>query len=69
MVVDIVETDSKDFFSINVFCRQRPALGQCLAAFAAAFPVAFLEHQMNKFNSFSVYNSRSAKARKGTVEL
>ncbi|XP_056888735.1 ryanodine receptor 2 isoform X2 [Takifugu flavidus] len=46
--------------------RQRPALGQCLAAFSAAFPVAFLEHHMNKFNSFSIYNSRSAKARKAS---
>lgn len=57
----------KGFFPLNIFCRQRPALGQCLAAFSAAFPVAFLEHHMNKFNSFSVYNSRSMKSRKGTI--
>ncbi|XP_075890924.1 ryanodine receptor 2 isoform X2 [Nelusetta ayraudi] len=43
--------------------RQRPALGKCLAAFSAAFPVAFLEHQINRFNSFSIYNSRGAKDR------
>uniref|UniRef100_A0A668AN21 Uncharacterized protein n=1 Tax=Myripristis murdjan TaxID=586833 RepID=A0A668AN21_9TELE len=41
--------------------RQRPALGECLAAFAAAFPVAFLEPQLNKFNSFSIYNSKATK--------
>lgn len=46
-------------------CRQRPALGKCLAAFSAAFPVAFLEHQINRFNSFSIYNSRGAKDRAG----
>ncbi|XP_030255117.1 ryanodine receptor 2 isoform X5 [Sparus aurata] len=43
--------------------RQRPALGKCLAAFSAAFPVAFLEHHINKFNSFSIYNSKGAKDR------
>lgn len=48
-------------------CRQRPALGKCLAAFSAAFPVAFLEHQINRFNSFSIYNSRGAKDRAGAV--
>ncbi|XP_035526010.1 ryanodine receptor 2-like [Morone saxatilis] len=43
--------------------RQRPALGKCLAAFSAAFPVAFLECHINKFNSFSIYNSKGAKKR------
>ncbi|KAM9837412.1 LOW QUALITY PROTEIN: ryanodine receptor 2 [Aulostomus maculatus] len=43
--------------------RQRPALGKCLAAFSAAFPVAFLEPHINKFNSFSIYNSKGAKDR------
>uniref|UniRef100_A0A8D0DC73 Ryanodine receptor 2 n=1 Tax=Sander lucioperca TaxID=283035 RepID=A0A8D0DC73_SANLU len=43
--------------------RQRPALGQCLAAFSAAFPVAFLEPHINKFNSFSIYNSKGTKDR------
>uniref|UniRef100_A0AAZ1Y3U1 Ryanodine receptor 2 n=1 Tax=Oreochromis aureus TaxID=47969 RepID=A0AAZ1Y3U1_OREAU len=43
--------------------RQRPAMGKCLAAFAAAFPVAFLEPHMNKFNSFSIYNSKGSKDR------
>lgn len=45
--------------------RQRPALGKCLAAFSAAFPVAFLERQINRFNSFSIYNIRGAKDRAG----
>ncbi|KAM7371308.1 hypothetical protein PAMP_010790 [Pampus punctatissimus] len=43
--------------------RQRPALGKCLAAFSAAFPVAFLEPHINKFNIFSIYNSKAAKDR------
>ncbi|RVE55485.1 hypothetical protein OJAV_G00235810 [Oryzias javanicus] len=43
--------------------RQRPALGKCLAAFSAAFPVAFLEAHINKFNSFSVYNSKGSSDR------
>ncbi|XP_034425492.1 ryanodine receptor 2 isoform X10 [Hippoglossus hippoglossus] len=43
--------------------RQRPALGKCLAAFSAAFPVAFLEPHINKFNSFSIYNSKGTKGR------
>ncbi|XP_018521997.1 ryanodine receptor 2 isoform X1 [Lates calcarifer] len=43
--------------------RQRPALGKCLAAFSAAFPVAFLEPHINKFNSFSIYNSKGTKDR------
>ncbi|KAF3854125.1 hypothetical protein F7725_014813 [Dissostichus mawsoni] len=45
--------------------RQRPALGKCLAAFSAAFPVAFLEPHTNKFNSFSIFNSKGAKDRAG----
>uniref|UniRef100_A0A3B4Y787 Ryanodine receptor 2 n=1 Tax=Seriola lalandi dorsalis TaxID=1841481 RepID=A0A3B4Y787_SERLL len=43
--------------------RQRPALGKCLAAFSAAFPVAFLEPHINKFNSFSIYNIKGTKDR------
>uniref|UniRef100_A0A3Q2W3J5 Ryanodine receptor 2 n=1 Tax=Haplochromis burtoni TaxID=8153 RepID=A0A3Q2W3J5_HAPBU len=49
--------------SLCFFSRQRPAMGKCLAAFAAAFPVAFLEPHMNKFNSFSIYNSKGSKDR------
>lgn len=36
--------------------RNRPAIGSCLGAFAATFPVAFLEPMMNKQNPFSIHN-------------
>lgn len=49
--------------------RQRPALGKCLAAFSAAFPVAFLEPHINKFNSFSVYNSKGSSDRAGLSNM
>lgn len=34
--------------------KHRPALGQCLGAFASTFPVAFLEAEFNHNNKFSV---------------
>uniref|UniRef100_A0A915B3X3 Ryanodine receptor n=2 Tax=Parascaris TaxID=6254 RepID=A0A915B3X3_PARUN len=34
--------------------KHRPGLGQCLSAFAASFPVAFLEAHFNKHNKYSV---------------
>uniref|UniRef100_A0A9J2Q184 Uncharacterized protein n=1 Tax=Ascaris lumbricoides TaxID=6252 RepID=A0A9J2Q184_ASCLU len=34
--------------------KHRPGLGQCLSAFAACFPVAFLEAHFNKYNKYSV---------------
>ncbi|KAM8876872.1 ryanodine receptor 2 isoform 3-T3 [Synchiropus picturatus] len=43
--------------------RQRPALGKCLAAFSVAFPVAFLEPHINKFNGFSIFNNKGVKDR------
>ncbi|XP_071656899.1 ryanodine receptor 1 isoform X4 [Patagioenas fasciata] len=43
--------------------RQRPALGECLARLAAAFPVAFLEPELNEFNPCSVYSTKSARER------
>ncbi|EMP27125.1 Ryanodine receptor 2 [Chelonia mydas] len=43
--------------------RQRSALGECLAAFAGAFPVAFLETHLNKHNTYSIYNTKSARDR------
>ncbi|KAM8814823.1 ryanodine receptor 2 isoform 1-T1 [Rhynchonycteris naso] len=43
--------------------RQRSALGECLAAFAGAFPVAFLETHLNKHNSYSIYNTKSSRER------
>ncbi|XP_047465590.1 ryanodine receptor 2 isoform X3 [Mugil cephalus] len=47
--------------------RHRPGIGKCLAAFSAAFPVAFLEPHMNKFNNFSIYNSKASLDRAGQV--
>ncbi|KAK1794494.1 hypothetical protein P4O66_011363, partial [Electrophorus voltai] len=43
--------------------RQRPALGECLAAFSGAFPVAFLEPHLNKYNSYSIYNTKCSRDR------
>uniref|UniRef100_A0A7M4FJ88 Ryanodine receptor 2 n=1 Tax=Crocodylus porosus TaxID=8502 RepID=A0A7M4FJ88_CROPO len=43
--------------------RQRSALGECLAAFAGAFPVAFLETHLNKHNTYSIYNTKCARDR------
>ncbi|MGH0140034.1 UNVERIFIED_CONTAM: hypothetical protein FKN15_010015 [Acipenser sinensis] len=43
--------------------RQRPALGECLARLAAAFPVAYLEPHLNEYNMFSVYNTKTPRER------
>ncbi|KAL1264893.1 hypothetical protein QQF64_005248, partial [Cirrhinus molitorella] len=43
--------------------RQRPALGECLAAFSGAFPVAFLEPSLNRHNTYSIYNCKSSRER------
>ncbi|NWT64449.1 RYR2 protein, partial [Prunella himalayana] len=43
--------------------RQRSALGECLAAFSGAFPVAFLETHLNKHNVYSIYNTKNARDR------
>uniref|UniRef100_A0A8D0E9V2 Ryanodine receptor 2 n=1 Tax=Salvator merianae TaxID=96440 RepID=A0A8D0E9V2_SALMN len=45
--------------------RQRSALGECLAAFAGAFPVAFLETHLNHHNMYSIYNTKTARDRSG----
>uniref|UniRef100_A0A8B9SCG5 Ryanodine receptor 2 n=1 Tax=Apteryx owenii TaxID=8824 RepID=A0A8B9SCG5_APTOW len=45
--------------------RQRSALGECLAAFSGAFPVAFLETHLNKHNTYSIYNTKNARDRAG----
>uniref|UniRef100_A0A670XZ75 Ryanodine receptor 2 n=1 Tax=Pseudonaja textilis TaxID=8673 RepID=A0A670XZ75_PSETE len=42
--------------------RQRSALGECLAAFAGAFPVAFLETDLNSHNIYSIYNTKTTRA-------
>ncbi|KAJ8044966.1 Ryanodine receptor 2 [Holothuria leucospilota] len=41
--------------------RFRPAIGECLAAFAGAFPVAFLEPHLNKNNPNSVLGQYEVK--------
>ncbi|XP_056627769.1 ryanodine receptor 2 isoform X3 [Triplophysa dalaica] len=43
--------------------RHRPALGECLAAFSGAFPVAFLEPGLNRHNTHSIYNSKASRER------
>uniref|UniRef100_A0A915NNR9 Band 7 domain-containing protein n=1 Tax=Meloidogyne floridensis TaxID=298350 RepID=A0A915NNR9_9BILA len=45
--------------------RHRAALGQCLGAFAATFPVAFLENEFNSSNKLSVL----AKSREQSVQV
>lgn len=40
--------------SIIVVRRHRPALGECIAAFAACFPVAFLEPKYDISNRYSI---------------
>uniref|UniRef100_A0A803U0V5 Ryanodine receptor 2 n=1 Tax=Anolis carolinensis TaxID=28377 RepID=A0A803U0V5_ANOCA len=47
--------------------RQRSALGECLAAFAGAFPVAFLETHLNNHNTYSIYNTKTTKDRAGIL--
>uniref|UniRef100_A0A803VFA3 Ryanodine receptor 2 n=1 Tax=Ficedula albicollis TaxID=59894 RepID=A0A803VFA3_FICAL len=39
------------------------SLGECLAAFSGAFPVAFLETHLNKHNIYSIYNTKNARDR------
>lgn len=46
-----------------LLCRQRPALGECLAHLAAAMPVAYLEPHLNEFNAFSVYTTKTPRER------
>ena len=45
--------------------KHRAALGQCLGAFAACFPVAFLESEFNQNNKLSVL----AKSRDQSVQV
>uniref|UniRef100_A0A6I8NPW3 Ryanodine receptor 3 n=1 Tax=Ornithorhynchus anatinus TaxID=9258 RepID=A0A6I8NPW3_ORNAN len=46
--------------------RQRPALGECLAALAAAIPVAFLEPALDHHNPLSVFNAKTPRERAST---
>ncbi|XP_051763722.1 ryanodine receptor 1 [Ctenopharyngodon idella] len=43
--------------------RHRPALGECLAHLAAAMPVAYLEPNLNEYNAFSVYTTKTPRER------
>ncbi|XP_046719892.1 ryanodine receptor 1-like isoform X1 [Silurus meridionalis] len=43
--------------------KLRPALGECLAHLAAAMPVAYLEPQLNEFNAYSVYTTKTPRER------
>ena len=52
---DLTLDKSRKFIKIALD-RNRPAIGTCLGAFAATFPVAFLEPPMNKQNPFSIHN-------------
>ncbi|XP_033625850.1 ryanodine receptor 2-like [Asterias rubens] len=51
--------------------RHRPAIGELLAAFAGAFPVAFLEPHLNKHNGSSLLGQLELKGanREGAEEL
>ena len=48
--------DSGKTFMKKEIDRHRPAIGNCLGAFAATFPVAYLENLMNKNNPWSIHN-------------
>ena len=54
---DVIET-MEDLLEKN-----RSAFGECLAALANCFPVAFLEPRLNRYNTVSVYNALSIKDR------
>uniref|UniRef100_A0A8C4QC96 Ryanodine receptor 2b (cardiac) n=1 Tax=Eptatretus burgeri TaxID=7764 RepID=A0A8C4QC96_EPTBU len=43
--------------------RQRPAIGECLSSLASAFPVAFLERHLNKYNPHSAFNLKTQQER------
>ena len=43
--------------------KNRASFGECLAALANCFPVAFLEPKLNQYNPVSVYNALSIKDR------
>ncbi|XP_043197981.1 ryanodine receptor-like isoform X5 [Amphibalanus amphitrite] len=52
--------------------RHRPSLGTCLGAFAACFPVAFLEPDLNKYNQYSIHGrlqERSLEAQEVMARL
>ncbi|BFZ07812.1 hypothetical protein BsWGS_10847 [Bradybaena similaris] len=48
--------------------RHRPALGECVGAFAGCFPVAFLEPEKNKFNKYSILFGLEGKISEHSLE-
>ncbi|XP_035212318.1 ryanodine receptor-like isoform X2 [Stegodyphus dumicola] len=50
-----VELSNSRKFIKTEMGRHRPALGNCLGAFAGTFPVAFLEPMLNKHNQYSIH--------------
>lgn len=44
-------------------CRHLPALGESLATLVGAIPVAFLEPDLNAYNSLSVFNTKTPRER------
>ncbi|KAK3867881.1 hypothetical protein Pcinc_026695, partial [Petrolisthes cinctipes] len=64
--------DSGKTFIKKEIDRHRPAIGSCLGAFAATFPVAFLEPMMNKNNPWSIHNriaDQSLEAQETIVKM
>lgn len=52
---------------VTTFChRQRTAAGACVAALTTAFPVCFLEPELNQNNPHSIYNTISDTEREGS---
>lgn len=51
------------YFFLFICIRHRPALGECLAHLAAAMPVAYLEPNLNEYNAFSVYTTKTPRER------
>lgn len=48
--------DSGKTFMKKELDRHRPSIGNCLGAFSATFPIAYLEPMMNKNNPWSIHN-------------
>lgn len=46
-----------------MICRHLPALGESLATLVGAMPVAFLEPDLNAYNSLSVFNTKTPRER------
>ena len=49
--------------------RHRPSLGTCLGAFAACFPVAFLEPDLNQYNQYSIHGRLQERSLEAQGEI